>query len=261
TGDTTVEAEYTAIEYTVTYVLSADETIELTSQNVAYDTVPETVTLPTVLDIDSDGTYDYYLLDWHQPSERITGDKVISVTYDDYSSVLEVKVSDVGGDVEHYLSKVGNTITLPSTAAERENYTFIGWGYVNSGGYADSSVKEGCTDRADSLLDYLTSYDGTAKFAPGETITLTDSMRSFEGYKNFKFAATYLGNEQTIIFIVDGEEYDRTTVRYGDYLYGYDEVPPKEGYTGVWMYNGDVLDSYHEVTGDMEVVAVYTPTT
>lgn len=192
TGDTLVEAEYTPIDYTIRYVLSTDETIELARQeNAHYGDVPEAVTLSTVLDTDNDGSYDYYLLNWVQPTDTITGDNVIPVEYEAYDDVLEVKITSADGEAEHYLSKVGNTITLPSIAAELEDYEFVGWGHINSGGYADPNVKEGSDAYTDYTPDYYTNgilYE----FAPGETVTLTDELRLSDTPRNFKFIAIYV---------------------------------------------------------------------
>ncbi|MGN0692737.1 MAG: hypothetical protein ACI4K7_10350, partial [Oscillospiraceae bacterium] len=205
TSDITVTVKNTPIPYTVTYVLAADESVELTTQTVDYGTVPGTVTLDTVL-TDPDGNNIYYLLNWTQPTDIITGDTTIYVDYKDYDSVLEVKMTDCNGEVKHILAVVGDTITLPDSDAVKqlEGFTFIGWGTVGSGGYADSNVKEGCTDCEDSSgYDYVER--DYVDYQPGQTITVSEGMRMYGKvddsgewkYNNIKFVAVYSTSVQS----------------------------------------------------------------
>ncbi|MGN0642601.1 MAG: FecR domain-containing protein [Huintestinicola sp.] len=194
-------AVYKPIVYTVTFVLSDDEDYVIdTLTEVHYGDVPDEndVVLPTIIDYNGDSNYDsndYYLYDWEFPTDPITEDTVIPVTYDAYDDVLEVKITDCNGEVEHFLSKVGETIPLPDTASELENYEFIGWGCITSGGYSDSSVKLGSSDITDNTgVDHMISSDGTAEFDPGADVTLTEDMRLNyynNNGKNYKFVAIY----------------------------------------------------------------------
>ncbi|MGN0657796.1 MAG: InlB B-repeat-containing protein, partial [Ruminiclostridium sp.] len=270
TDNITVTAEYTAL-YAVTYVLEADESVVIFTQNDVPDgTVPVAVTLPVVLDTDSDGAYDYYLFGWQQPTEAIAGDTTICVAYELYNGVSEVKITDAGGTKQHFLSMAGNEITLPDTAEAMENYEFVGWGAVSSGGYADPSVKEGCTATEDTTSDVITNNDYITIYSPGDTITLTDGMRmggNFNDYypplNNFKFAAVYMGRECTITFKdTSGNTVTTTTARYGDWI-SFAEFTDEEieGYNLVWTYNGAELGYNSTVTGDMDIIAAYIPIT
>ena len=203
TEDIIVTAKYTEkTSYTVTYVLGADETVVLKTQSVYDGDSPEAVSLDTVV-TDSSGNK-YYLMNWTSPTDKITENTTISVTeYEDYDSVLEVKITDYGGEVTHFLAVLDkDSITLPDSAAAYDGYTFIGWGTVGSGGYADSSVKEGSTDSEDS-----SGYDYTIRdyvdYQPGQTITITNGMRMYgeiDGewkYNNIKFVAIYSNSVQS----------------------------------------------------------------
>ncbi|MDY2847498.1 MAG: hypothetical protein SOU50_04685, partial [Oscillospiraceae bacterium] len=198
TSNMTITAEYSALSYTVSYVLSADSSYEITQQTVEYGSVPPTPTLPIVLE---NGGKKYYLYNWTQPADAITGETTISVSYADYDSVLEVMITDASGEVQHYLAKVGESVTLPTDATAMEGYEFIGWGSVTSGGYSDPNYKEGAVyDQNDSSTNVIESDDPNYKpeYKPGATVYLTEDIRMYGVYdgvnyygRNYKFAAVY----------------------------------------------------------------------
>ena len=253
-------------------MLQNDGTTQLAKQeNVEYGTAPDKPNLPTVLDTDSDEVYDYYLFGWEHPTDPIEEDTTIYVTYEQYSAVSEVKITDAGGTKQHFLSMKGKEITLPKTAADMENFTFVGWGAVSSGGYADSSVKVGCTDDTDYSSDVFINNDYITKYSPGAVITLTDGMRmgqEFSDYSpssnNYKFAAMYVGRDCTVTFLnPDGTTASEQVIRCGDEVLLPDFTSEElEGFRLVWTYNdAELSDYYLTVTGDMEIVAKYISTT
>lgn len=220
TSTTTVSEDMTvfAVYYTtVTYVLENDMTTVLeTQENVEVGTVPPAVTLNTVETV---GTNKYYLLDWQQPNEAITGPTTIPVKYENYNDVYEVKIVGVSGGDQHFLAKSGATVSLPDSTASTppDGYTFIGWGAVTSGGYA-TSLKEGtaddeiCDDVANvNSLNYyssLTVYTGSVTLNPG-TNNLGSSLRVRQ---NFKFVPVYAKIVRVTFFI--GEEPHPATNAY-----------------------------------------------
>ncbi|MGN0598717.1 MAG: InlB B-repeat-containing protein [Oscillospiraceae bacterium] len=264
TGNITVEAEYTIGMFKVTYVLSADPTVVIDSQeDVPYGEVPPAVSLPTVLDTDSDGTYDYYLLNWSQPTDPITDNTVISVAYEEYANVVEVKITDADGEICHYLAKLGDTITLPPAAADHAGFEFVGWGAVTSGGYADSSYKEGCTDITDSTYSDYYEYDsGTAPLAKGGTVTLTGGNRLYDYYygeTNFKFVAVYV-RKYTVTFVEGGVTLATAEIRGGENLSAaINKVNlTRSGYDIVFKSGDTVIDpDSWTIYGDEEITVEY----
>lgn len=222
TSDMTITAVYSVLSYTVSYVLNvpnADAPYVITEQTVEYGSVPPTVTLPIVLET---GGNKYYLYSWTQPSDTITGDTTIPVAYADYDKVLEVMITDANGEVDHYLAQVGESVTLPTTAAAKDGYEFIGWGSVTSGGYSDPNYKVGAeTSSNDPTTNVM--YSDDPDFEPGETVTLLDdpNMRMPYDGGNYKFAAVYW-QVYTVTFIVDDNTVGSATV------YKYHTIP--DGY-------------------------------
>ena len=229
TSTTTVSENMTvsAVYYTtVTYVLENDRTTVLeTQENVQVGTVPPAVTLNTVETV---GTNKYYLLNWQQPNEAITGPTTIPVTYENYDDVYEVKIVGGSGGDQHFLDKSGASVPLPDSAASSppEGYTFIGWGAITSGGYA-TDLKEG-TDPNDisdsvendnSLYYYssLTVYTGSVTLTPGITSETNNLKSSFRVHQNFKFVPVY-AKTVSVTFYVNGvanpaNVYERDSVK------------------------------------------------
>ncbi|MGN1417629.1 MAG: hypothetical protein ACI4XF_12345, partial [Oscillospiraceae bacterium] len=264
TSDIVIVGKYTPIPYTVKYVLSTDENYVLDEKTVPYGDVPSGANLPTTLDTDNDGILDLYLYNWEQPTDTVKGNTVIPVSYTDYSSVLEIKITDFNGEITHDLTKAGSTITLPTTAAERENYTFIGWGNIYSGGYSDPNVKEGCTYDADETADYYVYSGGTAKYDPGAEVTLTNDLRLNSGDKNYKFVAIYSGETYSVTYKRDGDILYIDTVLYRDKIpakaFDGSLMPEQDGYTVVWTCNGSEVGPDFEITEDVTLVGTYEPT-
>lgn len=263
TGNTVVTAVYDDEEYTVTYVLSSDNSIVLDKlTGLHYGDVPTSTNLPTALDYDKDDKYDYYLLNWTQPNTAITGNTTIEVPYVDYDSVVEVKITDAGGKISTELYQLGDSVTLPKTATALENYEFVGWGAVTSGGY--SEIKEGTTPYTDQT--YCDCYThGLKTYDPGETVTLESGIRLNQSPYNFKFVAVYKAKEDTLNFYdEDGISLLKTTTAsYNDYLSEYiPSVTEKPGCTFKWQYKNadgtktDVEDG-QIVTSDMDIYLVY----
>ncbi|MCI5752289.1 MAG: FecR domain-containing protein [Oscillospiraceae bacterium] len=255
TSNMTITAEYSALSYTVSYVLSADSSYEITHQTVEYGSVPPTPTLPIVLE---NGGKKYYLYNWTQPADAITGETTISVSYADYDSVLEVMITDADGVVDHYLAKVGESVTLPNTAADMEGYEFVGWGSVTSGGYSypDYKVEAEYNQPTDSTTNF--SYSDEPKYKPGQTVTLTQNMRMDDYGGNYKFQALYR-RFYTVTFIVNGIEvgsakvYENDTIPAG-YLNGskFEGVTVPDGQTIVWKKEDDnVFDVDSRIYGDL----------
>ncbi|MGN0695580.1 MAG: hypothetical protein ACI4J5_02305, partial [Oscillospiraceae bacterium] len=263
TSDITVTAEYTPITYTVTYVLGADESITLATQQVEYGNEPEEVTLQTVVS-DSDGNQ-YYLYKWTQPTDVIIGDTTIPVAYQPYDSVYELKITDCGDEIVHTLAMKDETITLPDSGdvTPLDGYTFMGWGVVYSGGYADPGVKKECTAYEDTTDNYLTNtYAG---IDPGGEVTLSDSNRMSGTYDyasgdyiydNYKFVAVYNEN-YTVNYYINGELDSTETVTWGTNITIREAPVNNNGVTGEWQYDGSTITDSYYVESNMDIEAYF----
>lgn len=217
---TTEEEPPVSETYTINYVLASDTSIVVATQEEAnYGDSLDASLLPIALDLGNDGTYDYYLLDKSQISGTVTGNDTISVSYELYDNVYEVKIVGGSDREQHFLEKSGATVSLPDSTASTppDGYTFVGWGAVTSGGYA-TSLKEGTADDEiydsvanDNSLYYsssLTVYTGSVTLNPG-TNNLGSSLRVRQ---NFKFVPVYAKIVRVTFFI--GEEPHPATNAY-----------------------------------------------
>lgn len=223
TPATTEEEPPVSETYTINYVLASDTSIVVATQEEAnYGDSLDASLLPIALDLGNDGTYDYYLLDKSQISGTVTGNDTISVTYELYDNVYEVKIVGGSGGDQHFLAKSGATVSLPDSTASAppDGYTFIGWGAVTSGGYA-TSLKEGtaddeiCDDVANvNSLNYyssLTVYTGRVTLTPG-----TNNLgSSFRVRQNFKFVPVY-AKIVSVTFFIGEEAHPATNAYDGD---------------------------------------------
>lgn len=272
--ETETEASSAVERFTITYELNDTGYVIYTQENVLSGDKPDLSLLPTVIDTDGDGTYDYYLLDRAQAMTPITGDTTVHVKYVPYDDVREVKIASAdNSEQEHYLALVNGTITLPTTAGglhvgdetqvadyngELVDCVFIGWGAVTSGGYADSSVKERTTDITDYSYDYLIS--DYAAYAPGSTVTLTTGNAMYDAPNNYKFVAIY-ARLYTVTFVnEDGNTLNTVKVRYGTTLaeaFANADISPPDSYGESYTAVMKEVDGTTQVTGDCTITVVY----
>ncbi len=134
TGDTTIYAQWTAIDYTVTFDSQGGSAIS--SQTVAYDAyaaIP--VSPPTLTGYTFAGWFDAASggSAWNFGADAITGDTTIYAQWTaiDYTVTFD---SQGGSAISSEMVAYGNYATLPASPPTRAGFSFDGWFTLDSGG-------------------------------------------------------------------------------------------------------------------------------
>lgn len=256
TKNITVYAVYTAKKYTITYVPSYDTTIVLKTEQVEYGKKPSGFTPDTVVDTNGDDTYDYYLWGWDSVLNSfgtVKEDAAITVPYEHYIDIFEVRVTDKDTVLIHKLCKNGDTLTLPTpVSVPEEGYEFKGWGMVGSGGIFNTGLKEGSGDPFEPSDPENMIWNGVK--ASGTEVTLSGG--------NTAYMAVYKPIQLTVTYIADGTTVHTEKVDYGTSISALTlpAVPTKAEYTGQWTIGGVAIESYggNLIKENLTITAVYT---
>ncbi len=257
TKNITVYAVYTAKKYTITYVPSYDTTIVLKTEQVEYGKKPSGFTPDTAVDTNGDDTYDYYLWGWDSVLNSfgtVKEDAAITVPYEHYIDIFEVRVTDKDTVLIHKLCKNGDTLTLPTpVSAPEEGYEFKGWGMVGSGGIFNTGLKEGSGDPFEPSDPENMIWNGVK--ASGTEVTLSGGNTAYMAvYKPIQLTVTFSAND------ADTPYSKKVTSEYGKKIseLTLPTVPAKTGYTGKWTYNDADLDGTMTITSNITIKAAYT---
>ena len=257
TKNITVNAVYTAKKYTITYVPSYDTTKVLKTEQVEYGKKPSGFTPDTVVDTNGDDTYDYYLWGWDSVLNSfgtVKENAAITVPYEHYSDIFEVRVTDKDTVLIHKLCKNGDTLTLPTpTSTVEEGYEFKGWGMVGSGGIFNTGLKEGSGAAFEPSNPENMILNGVK--ASGTEVTLSGGNTAYIAvYKPIQLTVTFSAND------ADTPYSKNVTSEYGKKIseLTLPTVPAKTGYTGKWTYNDADLDGTMTITSNITITAAYT---
>lgn len=257
TKNITVYAVYTAKKYTITYVPSYDTTTVLKIEQVEYGKKPSGFTPDTAVDTNGDDTYDYYLWGWNTVLNSfgtVKENAAITVPYEHYSDIFEVRVTDKDTVLIHKLCKNGDTLTLPTpVSAPEEGYEFKGWGMVGSGGIFNTGLKEGSGDPFEPSDPENMIWNGVK--ASGTEVTLSGGNTAYMAvYKPIQLTVTFSAND------ADTPYSKKVTSEYGKKIseLTLPTVPAKTGYTGKWTYNDADLDGTMTITSNITIKAAYT---
>ncbi len=256
TKNITVYAVYTAKKYTITYVPSYDTTIVLKTEQVEYGKKPSGFTPDTAVDTNGDDTYDYYLWGWDSVLNSfgtVKEDAAITVPYEHYIDIFEVRVTDKDTVLIHKLCKNGDTLTLPTpVSVPEEGYEFKGWGMVGSGGIFNTGLKEGSGAAFEPSDPENMIWYGVK--ASGTEVTLSGG--------NTAYMAVYKPIQLTVTYISEGVIVHTEKVDYGTSVSDLTlpTVPTKAEYTGQWTIGGVAIESYggNLIKENLTITAVYT---
>ena len=248
TGDVTVEAVYTLINYVVNF--KADGKLVGTTQT--YNVENKDITEPTA------PAKDHYTVAW-EAYELTTGDVTVNAIY----TAIEYKVTFMadGKVVAEVPYTIENSAIAEPNVPEKTGYGGT-WGeYTLDGGNktVEAIYKAGkfnVTFKADGMTVAVKEYttDNTNITEPEvpakehytgawETYTLTTG--------DVTVNAVYTAIDYTVKFVVDGEDYAVFTYNMDKPTITEPTVPAKAHYTAAWS-------SYELTGGNVDVKAVYT---
>lgn len=138
---------------------------------------------------------------------------------------------------------VGDAIVVPEAPA-KEGHTFNGWGDVPTTMPAENLTIEGTyTPNNYKVVFKLGSTVVSSEYLPYGTPIVPPEIEGKEGYTlswddllmtvpayNVTFYGRYTVNVYTLLYVVDGKEYQRRTLEYGAEI-SLIAAPEKEGYT------------------------------
>ena len=176
-------------------------------------------------------------------------DVITVVSEEEYNQVLQEQQKTytvtfkVGDEViSSQALSVGDAIVVPEAPA-KEGYTFSGWGEVPAtmpaqdltfeGTYTLNSYTVVFKIGTEVISSESLSY-GAPIVAPdvekeGHTLEWPDLLATVPAY-NVTFYGRYIVNTYTLLYVVDGKEYQRRTMEYGAEI-SLIAAPEKEGYT------------------------------
>ncbi len=242
----TVTAEYTPIDYTITWVVDGKET----ETTFAYGTMPS---FSGSTDKASTATTDYTFVSWDKDIETVTGDTTYTAQYSEsarkytvtwqYENGTVIDTFSVANgsaitDIPAIAEKVGHTYsyTVPEVMPaedvviiviyEAKDYT-ITW--VTPSGevketwkYGTTPVYSGSTPTKEATAEKEFTFAG---WAPS-VLTVTDDA-------TYTAQFTETARRYSVVWFVNGEFYDARDIAFGDIIPTLD-VPQVPGYNGVW---------------------------
>lgn len=176
-------------------------------------------------------------------------DVITVVSEEEYNEVLQEQQKTytvtfkIGDEViSSQTLSVGDAIVVPEAPA-KEGYTFSGWGEVPAtmpaqdltfeGTYTLNSYtvvfKIGTNVISSESLPYGAPIVAPDVEKEGHTLEWPDLLATVPAY-NVTFYGRYIVNTYTLLYVVDGKEYQRRTMEYGAEI-SLIAVPEKEGYT------------------------------
>ncbi len=255
-GDVIVNAIYTAIDYTVTF-MNGEETVatltyNLDNTNIEVPAVPEKA---------------HYTAAWDK-YELTGGDITVNAVYTAIAYDVEFVV---GGNVIKTLTyTVENTTIEEPAVPEKAGYTGTWEAYELKGGnvYVEAQYE---------IIEYTVTFMADGEQV-GETLTYTVENKNinvpavpekahytngaWEAYElttgDIIVNATYEAIEYTVTFMADGEVIGTATYTVENADLGEVAIPEKTGYTGSW---GDIELTGGDITVELTYTAnVYTVT-
>ena len=248
TGDVTVEAVYTLINYVVNF--KADGKLVGTSQT--YNVENKDITEPTA------PAKDHYTVAW-EAYELTTGDVTVNAIY----TAIEYKVTFMadGKVVAEVPYTIENTAIAEPNVPEKTGYGGKWGAYTLDGGNKTVEAiyeagKYNVTFKADGLTVAVVEYttDNTNITVP-EVPAKEHYTGVWEAYElttgDVVVNAVYTAIDYTVTFMVGNEEYAVFTYNMDKPTITEPTVPAKEHYTAAWS-------SYELKGGNVDVKAVYT---
>ncbi len=246
-GDKTVNAVYTAIEYTVTF-MNGEEVVG----NQTYTVENTEITEPEV------PVKEYYTGVWEN-YELTNGDKTVNAVYTAIKYTVTFMNSEEVLGTQTYTVE-DTEITEPEVPA-REHYVGAWESYELNGG--NKTINAVYT-----AIEYTVTFmaDGVevdkVNYTVEDTAIVEPTVPAKEGYGgkweayalvggDITVNAVYVAGVYTVTFKVDGVTVAVEEYTIEDTEITMPEVPAKEHYTGVW-------ESYELNGGDKTVNAVYT---
>ena len=176
-------------------------------------------------------------------------DVITVVSEEEYNQVLQEQQKTytvtfkIGDEViSSQTLSVGDAIVVPEAPA-KEGYTFSGWGEVPATMPAQDLTFEGTYTLNSYTVVFKIGTEvisseslpyGAPIVAPdvekeGHTLEWPDLLATVPAY-NVTFYGRYIVNTYTLLYVVDGKEYQRRTMEYGAEI-SLIAAPEKEGYT------------------------------
>ena len=230
--DVTVEGTFSINSYKLTYLVDGEE---YQSTIVKYG--------DAITPIDEPTQEGYTFSGWSDIPETMPAkDVTIEGTFSINSYKLTYLVD--GEEYQSTIVKYGDAI-IPIGEPKKEGYTFSGWSEIPETMPAKDVTVEGSFSINSYKLTYLVDGEeyqsSTLKY--GDGITPIDKPTK-EGYtfsgwseipatmpaKDVTIEGTFSINSYKLTYMVDGEEYQSTAIKYGDAITPIDE-PTKEGHT------------------------------
>lgn len=263
--NTTVTAEYTPIDYTITWVIG-DNTYETT---FAYGTMPS---CSESTDKASTATTDFTFIGWDKNISAVTGDETYTAQYSESARKYTVTWQYEDGTVIDTDSVAnGDAVTYIPVIAEKEGHTAV---YSVPDVMPTENVTIIVTYEAKNYTITWVTPDGSVeeswKYGTTPVYSGEEPSKAATPEKEYTFAgwspevlvvtgdATYTAQftetnrKYSVIWYVDGEFYDARDIAFGDIIPTL-EVPAKTGFTAVWDNPFRTMPAQ-----DVTINAVYT---
>lgn len=244
--DVTVTAEYTPIDYTITWIVDGNEN----ETTFAYGTMPSfsgSTAKP------STATTDYTFTGWDKEIEAVTGDTTYTAQYSEAARKYTVTWQyDNGTVIDTFTVANGAAITDVPVIAEKEGHTYSYT--VPEVMPAEDIVIVVTYEAKDYTITWVTPSGstettwkyGTTPVYDGETPVkeaTAEKVYTFAGWNpeilvvtgNATYTAqfTEAARRYSVVWYVNGEFFDARDIAFGDTIPSLD-VPQVPGYNGVW---------------------------
>lgn len=244
--DVTVTAEYTPIDYTITWIVDGNEN----ETTFAYGTMPSfsgSTAKP------STATTDYTFTGWDKEIETVTGDTTYTAQYSESARMYTVTWQyDNGTVIDTFTVANGAAITDIPAIADKEGHTYSYT--VPEVMPAEDIVIVVTYEAKDYTITWVTPSGstettwkyGTTPVYDGETPVkeaTAEKVYTFAGWNpeilvvtgNATYTAqfTEAARRYSVVWYVNGEFFDARDIAFGDTIPSLD-VPQVPGYNGVW---------------------------
>ena len=244
--DVLVEAVYTPIDYTITWVIG-ENTYETT---FAYGTMPS---CSYSTDKASTATTDYTFSGWDKTVSVVSGDETYTAVYAESARKYTVTWEfEDGSVIASYKVANGDAITNIPMIADKTGHTAV---YTVPAVMPTEDIKITVTYEANTYKITWVTPDGsvtedwkygTTPVYSGETPVKASTPEQDFVFKGWSPAVTSVAGDTTytaeftatnrkysVIWYVNGEFFDARDVAFGDAIPNL-EVPEKTGFTGIW---------------------------
>ncbi len=267
--DIVIEAEYTPINYTITWIVNGNEN----KTTFAYDTMPE---FTGATSKPSTATTDFTFTGWDKDITLVKGDTTYIAQYSESARMYTVTWKYENGNViKSYSVANGEAITEIPVITEKEGHdakyevpdvmptenitivvTYEAKSYTITWSTPSGDIQEtwkyGETPVYDTAKYGIPAKEATAEhqftFRAWSPVVTT-----VKGDKTYVAEFSQTARRYTVVWYVDGEFYDTRDIAYGSIIPTL-TVPDKTGFTGNWDNSYRIMPAK-----DITINAVYTP--